>query len=96
MADDAQVEPSGFVRGLGRLDATMVVAGSMIGSGIFIVSADIARLMGSPALLLFVWLVTGALTNLIWGLSGLNPAYTPFFYVAAAIGLLVAGLLRSL
>lgn len=33
-------------------------------------------------------LITGALTNLIWGLSGLNPAYTPFFYVAAVIGLL--------
>lgn len=33
-------------------------------------------------------LVTGALTNLIWGLSGLNPVYTPFFYVAAVIGLL--------
>lgn len=36
-------------------------------------------------------LITGALTNLIWGLSGLNPTYTPFFYVAAVIGLL-AGL----
>jgi energy-coupling factor transport system substrate-specific component len=35
-----------------------------------------------------VGLVTGALTNLIWGLSGLNPTYTPFFYVAAVIGLL--------
>ena len=33
-------------------------------------------------------LITGGLTNLIWGLSGLNPAYTPFFYVAAVIGLL--------
>lgn len=40
-------------------------------------------------------LVTGALTNLIWGLSGLNPAYTPFFYVAAAIGLL-AGIFGGL
>ena len=33
-------------------------------------------------------LLTGALSNLIWGLSGLNPTYTPFFYVAAVIGLL--------
>jgi len=33
-------------------------------------------------------LITGALSNLIWGLSGLNPTYTPFFYVAAVIGLL--------
>ena len=40
-------------------------------------------------------LITGALTNLIWGLSGLNPAYTPFFYVAAVIGLL-AGIFARL
>jgi len=51
-----------FVRGLGLLDSTMLVAGSMIGSGIFIVSADIARLVGSPGWLLVVWAVTGALT----------------------------------
>ena len=49
----------GFVRGLGLLDSTMIVAGSMIGSGIFIVSADIARQVGSPGWLLVVWLVTG-------------------------------------
>src|SRR5437870_1090886 len=51
-----------FVRGLGLLDSTMLVAGSMIGSGIFIVSADIGRLVGSAGWLLFVWAVTGALT----------------------------------
>jgi basic amino acid/polyamine antiporter, APA family len=51
-----------FVRGLGLLDSTMLVAGSMIGSGIFIVSAEIARLVGSPGWLLVVWAVTGALT----------------------------------
>jgi basic amino acid/polyamine antiporter, APA family len=51
-----------FVRGLGLLDSTMLVAGSMIGSGIFIVSADIARLVGSSGWLLVVWLVTGVLT----------------------------------
>jgi basic amino acid/polyamine antiporter, APA family len=51
-----------FVRGLGLLDSTMMVAGSMIGSGIFIVSADIARQVGAPGWLLLVWLVTGALT----------------------------------
>lgn len=51
-----------FVRGLGLLDSTMIVAGSMIGSGIFIVSADIARQVGSPGLLLVVWLITGLLT----------------------------------
>ncbi len=51
-----------FVRGLGLLDSTMLVAGSMIGSGIFIVSADIARLVGSAGWLLVVWGVTGVLT----------------------------------
>src|SRR6201993_2869292 len=57
-----------FVQGLGLLDSTMIVAGSMIGSGIFIVSADIARQVGSTGWLLVVWLVTGALT-LIGALS---------------------------
>src|SRR6266404_2942640 len=57
----ARSEPT-FVRGLGLLDSTMIVAGSMIGSGIFIVSADIMRQVGSPGWLLLVWLVTGALT----------------------------------
>jgi APA family basic amino acid/polyamine antiporter len=52
----------GFVRGLGFLDSTMLVAGSMIGSGIFIVSADIARQVGSAGGLLLVWVVTGGLT----------------------------------
>ena len=51
-----------FVQGLGLLDSTMIVAGSMIGSGIFIVSAEIMRQVGSPGWLLLVWLVTGALT----------------------------------
>jgi APA family basic amino acid/polyamine antiporter len=52
----------GFVRGLGLLDSTMIVAGSMIGSGIFIVSAAMSRQLGSPGWLLVAWLVTGALT----------------------------------
>src|SRR3989440_1036149 len=51
-----------FVRGLGLLDSTMIVAGSMIGSGIFIVSADISRQVGAPGWLLVVWIVTGLLT----------------------------------
>src|SRR5437870_3005287 len=51
-----------FVRGLGLLDSTMLVAGSMIGSGIFIVSSIIARQVGAPGWLLVVWIVTGALT----------------------------------
>lgn len=52
----------GFVRGLGLLDSTMIVAGSMIGSGIFIVSPIIARQVGSPGWLMVVWLVAGVLT----------------------------------
>jgi len=51
-----------LVKGLGLLDSTMIVVGSMIGSGIFIVSADIARQVQSPGLLLIVWLVTGVMT----------------------------------
>ena len=51
-----------FVQGLGLLDSTMIVAGSMIGSGVFIVSADISRQVGSTGWLLLAWLVTGALT----------------------------------
>ncbi len=51
-----------FVKGLGLTSATTLVMGSMIGSGIFIVSADIARLSNSPALLIAAWLVTGFMT----------------------------------
>src|SRR5881409_3883991 len=59
---EAPVADQKFVRQLGLLDSTMLVAGSMIGSGIFIVSADIARLVGSAGWLLVVWAVTGVLT----------------------------------
>ena len=58
----ASAPEAGFVQGLGLLDSTMLVAGSMIGSGIFIVSADIARQVGSAGWLLLAWVVTGALT----------------------------------
>jgi basic amino acid/polyamine antiporter, APA family len=51
-----------FTRGLGLYDSTMVVVGSMIGSGIFIVSADMARTIGSPGWLLVAWILTGVLT----------------------------------
>jgi APA family basic amino acid/polyamine antiporter len=51
-----------FKRGLGLFDSTMVVAGSMIGSGIFIVSAAMSRDVGSPGWLLVAWLLTGVLT----------------------------------
>jgi APA family basic amino acid/polyamine antiporter len=58
----SQDKPREFKHGLGLLDSTMIVIGSMIGSGIFIVSADIARTVGSPGLLLVVWLITGLIT----------------------------------
>src|SRR5436305_13308431 len=58
----AGVGGTGFVRELGLLDSTMIVAGSMIGSGIFIVPAEIARQVGSAGWLLMVWVVTGLLT----------------------------------
>jgi len=53
---------AGLVKGLGLFDATMIVVGSMIGSGIFIVSADIARQTGSSGGLLLTWIITGMLT----------------------------------
>jgi APA family basic amino acid/polyamine antiporter len=68
LARSHRMEPSSeptngkFIRGLGLLDSTMLVAGSMIGSGIFIVSADISRQVGSPGWLLVVWIITGLLT----------------------------------
>jgi len=54
--------PHEFKRELGLLSSTMIVIVSMIGSGIFIVSADIARTVGSPGMLLLVWLITGFIT----------------------------------
>jgi basic amino acid/polyamine antiporter, APA family len=69
MADTTQVidsttaRSSGeLVKGLGLFDSTMIVVGSMIGSGIFIVSADIAHQVQSPGLLLVVWLASGLIT----------------------------------
>ncbi len=53
---------SSFKPSLGLLDATMIVAGSMIGSGIFIVSADITRNVGSAGWLIAIWLLTGFMT----------------------------------
>ena len=51
-----------FVQGMGLFSATAIVMGSMIGSGIFIVPADMSRVLGSPALLIAAWLVTAAMT----------------------------------
>ncbi len=69
MANSIKVPPSpaektehGFVRAIGLFDGTMIVAGSMIGSGIFIVAADITRQTGSAGGLLLTWILTGLLT----------------------------------
>ena len=51
-----------LVKGLGLTSATMLVMGSMIGSGIFIVSAEIGREVGSPALMIGAWVITGFMT----------------------------------
>src|SRR6266849_4421511 len=53
-----------FVRAISRLDATALVVGSMIGSGIFIVSAGILKQVHSPGLLLVVWALSGVVTLL--------------------------------
>src|SRR5204862_753251 len=53
-----------FVKAMTLTDATMLVAGSMIGSGIFIVSASMSRTLGSPFWLLAAWVVTGVITLL--------------------------------
>src|SRR5580698_9089431 len=58
----AVAEAHGFVRGLNLFDATMIVIGTMIGSGILTVSADMARLINSPGWLLVAWALTGILT----------------------------------
>jgi basic amino acid/polyamine antiporter, APA family len=64
----AAAPSSELIKGLGLFDSTMIVVGSMIGSGIFIVSADIAHQVQSPGLLLLVWLASGLMT-LIGALS---------------------------
>lgn len=55
-------QDNSFKRELGLLDGTMLVVGSMIGSGIFIVSADIARQVGSAGWLTLIWVITGLIT----------------------------------
>ena len=62
-AHDSHKHPE-FVKALTLTDATMLVVGSMIGSGIFIVSADISRTLGSPGWLLIAWVLTGVITVL--------------------------------
>jgi len=53
---------TGFRKSLNLFDSTAIVIGSMIGSGIFIVSADMSRQLGAPGWLLIAWAITGLLT----------------------------------
>jgi APA family basic amino acid/polyamine antiporter len=85
---------TGFKQSLGLLDGTMLVAGSMIGSGIFLVSADITRQVGSSGWLILVWVLTGFLTltaAVSYGeLSGMFPkAGGQYVYLREAYGPLV-------
>ena len=87
--------PREFKRELRLLDATMILIGSMIGSGIFIVSADIARTLGSPGWLLMAWVVAGAITvigALSYGeLAGMMPhAGGQYVYLREAWSPLIA------
>lgn len=87
--------PQKMKRELSLLDGTMIVAGSMIGSGIFIVSSDIVRNVGSAGWLIFVWVLTGFITliaALSYGeLSAIFPkAGGQYVYLREAYGKLVA------
>jgi basic amino acid/polyamine antiporter, APA family len=84
-----------FRRSLGLLDATMIVMGSMIGSGIFIVSADITRNVGSAGMMIVVWVLTGIMmisAALSYGeLSGMYPkAGGLYVYLREAFGPMIA------
>jgi len=88
------VKKESFQQSLGLLDATMIVVGSMIGSGIFIVSADITRSVGSAGWLILIWVLTGLLTltaALSYGeLSGMYPkAGGQYVYLKEAFNPLV-------
>jgi APA family basic amino acid/polyamine antiporter len=93
MTKDTQ--PTKLKHELGLLDGTMLVAGSMIGSGIFIVSADITRNVGSAGWLIAVWVITGFMTltaALSYGeLSGMYPkAGGQYVYLKEAYNKLIA------
>jgi len=62
MATTRNEVKTGLIKGLGLMDSTTLVVGSMIGSGIFIVSADIGRQVNSPGLLIMTWVATAVLT----------------------------------
>ena len=98
MTETQPEDKAGFVKGLGLTGATTLVMGSMIGSGIFIVSADVSRQVKSPGLLIVCWLL-GALLTIVAALSyGELAAMLPhaggqYVYLREAFGRLWGGLL---
>ncbi len=96
MANDVAGAGTGALKkGLGLLDATTIVTGGMIGSGIFIVSADIARQVNSPGLLLLTWIVTALLTMIAALSYGELAAAMPqaggqYVYLREAFGPMIA------
>jgi APA family basic amino acid/polyamine antiporter len=85
------MEEKKLIRSLGLLDATLIVAGSMIGSGIFIVTSQMARDVGSAGWILMLWLITGLITvmaALSYGeLAGMMPnAGGQYVYIQRAYG----------
>ncbi len=98
MSDNTTLDPTPtpeFKRSLNLLDGTMLVAGSMIGSGIFIVSADCARVVGSTGWLMVLWVLTGFITMIgaiSYGeLAGMMPkAGGQFVYIQRSWGQLPA------
>ena len=86
MEDQQNQEQEHFKRELGLLDGTMLVVGSMIGSGIFIVSSDIARQVGSAGWLTLIWVISGLIT-----VSAMFPkAGGQYVYLKEAYGKLIA------
>ena len=84
-------QPSGLVKGLGLFDSTTLVMGSMIGSGIFIVAADVSRQVQSPGLFFLTWIISGLMTVIAaisYGeLAGMMPkAGGQYVYLREAFG----------
>ena len=91
MSESASKHDKKLVRGLSLLDATMIVVGSMIGSGIFIVSSESARLLGAPGWLLVAWALAGVMTitgALCFGelAAAMPKAGGPYVFMSEAYG----------
>jgi APA family basic amino acid/polyamine antiporter len=87
----AHPQPSGLVKSLGLFDSTTLVMGSMIGSGVFIVAADVSRQVKSPGLFFLTWIVSGLMTVIAaisYGeLAGMMPqAGGQYIYLREAFG----------